>query len=109
MWVLNKKYNEGSLFGKWFELSDYANYEEFLVAIKEFHKDEEDPEFMFQDYECSTFIEALGLISGYYLSKEIYNISDLIANLNYDYEVLDSILRLFWNNRFKRCYKQNKR
>ncbi|OWP74659.1 antirestriction protein ArdA [Flavobacterium oreochromis] len=42
-----QKYNEGSLFGKWFELSDYADYDDFLEAIKELHKDEEDPEFMF--------------------------------------------------------------
>ena len=92
-----KKYNEGSLFGKWFELSDYADYDEFLEAIKELHKDEGDPEFMFQDYECPKFIETLGLISECYLSKEIYNIASLISDLNYDYEVLDSFFDCFGN------------
>ena len=33
------KYNNGSLFGKWLDLSDYSD------------KDEQEPEFMFQDYE----------------------------------------------------------
>lgn len=45
------KYNEGSLFGKWMQLSDYSDLDEFIEACKELHKDEEDPEFMFQDWE----------------------------------------------------------
>lgn len=45
------KYNAGSLFGKWFNLSDFADKDEFMEACKELHKDEEDPEFMFQDRE----------------------------------------------------------
>lgn len=44
------KYNEGSLDGKWLNLEDYKNVEEFLDAAKELHKDEEDPELMFQDF-----------------------------------------------------------
>ena len=46
-----KKYNEGSIFGEWLDLSDYSDKEEFLQACAELHKDETDPEFMFQDYE----------------------------------------------------------
>ena len=46
-----KKYNEGSLYGKWMKLSDYADKDEFYKACAELHKDEEDPEFMFQDWE----------------------------------------------------------
>ena len=46
-----KKYNEGSIFGKWMTLSDYADFDEFEEACKELHKDEEDPEFMCQDIE----------------------------------------------------------
>ena len=45
------KYNSGSLFGKWLDLSDYSDKDEFMEACRELHKDEEDPEFMFQDYE----------------------------------------------------------
>lgn len=45
------KYNDGSIFGKWLTLSDYADKDEFYEACKELHKDEEDPELMFQDWE----------------------------------------------------------
>lgn len=45
------KYNAGSLEGKWLTLSDYANKAEFIAACRELHKDEADPELMFQDWE----------------------------------------------------------
>lgn len=45
------KYNNGNLFGEWMNLNDYSDYDEFYKACKELHKDEDDPEFMFQDYE----------------------------------------------------------
>ena len=45
------KYNNGSLFGAWLDLSDYLNKEDFYEACRELHKDEEDAEFMFQDWE----------------------------------------------------------
>lgn len=45
------KYNNGSIDGKWLNLADYANRDEFYAACRELHKDEADPEFMFQDYE----------------------------------------------------------
>lgn len=45
------KYNEGSLKGEWLDLEDYADKDEFYKACKELHDDEDDPEFMFQDWE----------------------------------------------------------
>jgi antirestriction protein len=45
------KYNGGSIAGKWLDLEDYADKDEFLKAAAELHKDEADPEFMFQDFE----------------------------------------------------------
>lgn len=45
------KYNNGSLYGKWLNLSNYKDNEEFYDACRELHQDETDPEFMFQDYE----------------------------------------------------------
>lgn len=45
------KYNDGSIDGKWIDLTDYSNYEDFVDACRELHKDEKDPEFMVQDYE----------------------------------------------------------
>ena len=58
-----KKYNEGSIYGEWLNLSDYSNYEELLQAMQELHQDEDDPEFMIQDYECSEFFIKQKLIS----------------------------------------------
>ena len=46
-----RKYNDGSIKGKWLDLSDYLDADEFYTACKELHKDESDPEFMFQDWE----------------------------------------------------------
>ena len=45
------KYNNGSIKGSWLNLADYADREEFLAACADLHKDEHDPEFMFQDHE----------------------------------------------------------
>jgi antirestriction protein len=46
-----RKYNEGSLKGKWLDLEDYSDEEDFYKACAELHEDEEDPEFMFQDWD----------------------------------------------------------
>jgi antirestriction protein len=45
------KYNAGSITGKWLSLEDYSDKDAFLEACHKLHKDEADPEFMFQDYE----------------------------------------------------------
>ena len=45
------KYNNGSILGQWLNLGDYSDLAEFYKACKELHADEQDPEFMFQDYE----------------------------------------------------------
>lgn len=45
------KYNAGSIKGAWLNLEDYGDVQEFLTAAAELHKDEADPELMFQDFE----------------------------------------------------------
>lgn len=45
------KYNAGSINGAWLDLENYSDKEAFLAACAELHKDETDPELMFQDYE----------------------------------------------------------
>lgn len=45
------KYNSGSIAGAWVDLERFADKDEFYQFCAELHKDEEDPEFMFQDYE----------------------------------------------------------
>lgn len=75
-----RKYNEGSLFGKWLQLSDYSDLEEFYEACKELHKDEEDMELMFQDWE--NIPEAL--IGECWLSENFFNLRDALDNLKDD-------------------------
>lgn len=106
-----KKYNEGSLFGEWLNLSDYSDFEELQEAMYELHKDEQDPEFMFQDYECSSLFKGLGLISECYISEDIYEIAETINNSNYDVEVLEAFADCFSENdiydiisRVNECY-----
>jgi len=81
------KCNNGSLYGKWLDLVSYSDYDELLEAMKKLHKDENDPEFMFQDYENCSFFEKLGLIGENYFSDEIYEIAEQINNSSYDFEV----------------------
>lgn len=45
------KYNDGNLFGKWLDVDDYQDISDFYDACTELHADEQDPEFMFQDWE----------------------------------------------------------
>ena len=53
------KYNSGSLYGKWFDLDDYTSYDDFIDDALEYHKDEEDPELDFQDYELEDDFDKL--------------------------------------------------
>lgn len=45
------KYNNGSIQGAWLDLEDYADKDSFLEACRDLHKDESDPELMYQDFE----------------------------------------------------------
>ena len=46
------KYNRGSLGGSWVDIERFAgDRNEFLAYCAEIHKDEHEPEFMFQDFE----------------------------------------------------------
>lgn len=45
------KYNSGSIAGAWLDLESFTDKEDFYKACAELHKDEADPEYMFQDYE----------------------------------------------------------
>ena len=46
-----RKYNNGSLFGLWLDITKFNDYDEFIDVCRQLHADEEDPELMFQDYE----------------------------------------------------------
>ena len=72
------RYNNGSLFGKWLDLSDYSDKDEFLEACRELHKDEQDPEYMFQDYE--NIPETLFSESS--LSEKFFELRDATENMD---------------------------
>ena len=45
------KYNNGSLYGMWIDLSTFEEYADFIKFCSRLHADEADAELMFQDYE----------------------------------------------------------
>ena len=64
------KYASGSIAGKWLQLSKYESKNEFLQMCKKLHKDESDPEFMFQDYENVSD----SMIGESFISDEIWKV-----------------------------------
>ena len=90
-----KKYNEGSIFGKWLKLSDYSDFDELQTAMRELHNSEDDPEFMFQDYEMASLFEQLGLISECSISPQIYEVIEKIESSDYSLEVIESFVDCF--------------
>lgn len=46
-----KKYNNGSIMGAWIDLEKCSDADEFFAVCRKLHKDENDPEFMFQDFQ----------------------------------------------------------
>lgn len=77
-----RKYNEGSIFGKWFELSEFYNKDDFYQACADLHNDEDDPEFMFKDWENIPD----GLISECWLSDKIFEVIEKIKSLDDNYQ-----------------------
>lgn len=73
-----RKYNEGSIFGEWLELSDYSDRQEFYEACAELHSDEQDPEFMFQDYEDIPE----GLIGESWISENLFDVLEALKNMD---------------------------
>ena len=72
------KYNEGSIFGKWFDLSDFSDIKDFYDACRQLHNDEQDPELMFQDWENIPD----GLIGESWLSENFFEIAEKISGLS---------------------------
>lgn len=91
-----KKYNEGNnnkLDGKWLNMSDYDSYDDFIVACKELHKDEDDPEFMFQDFDFDSEVRLVlkQLVSESHVDPQAWDVFEL------DSEELTYVLAT-WDN-----------
>lgn len=84
------KYNNGAIQGAWIDLTDYTDSESFYQACAELHKDESDPEFMFQDFEG--FPKDLYSESGNI--DAIYEYIDFLNETHLSQEVVDAGLSL---------------
>lgn len=84
------KYNNGSIFGAWLDLTKYEDAEDFYKACAELHNDEQDPEFMYQDFEgfpSSLYCEAGGI-------AQIYEYIDAVRDSNLPDGVIDAGLAI---------------
>jgi antirestriction protein len=81
-----QKYNNGSLFGKWLDLEDYVDLDDFFEACQELHKDEDDPELMFQDFEDIPD----ALIDESWITEDIFD----YINFDGDRDALDAFMTL---------------
>lgn len=95
------KYNCGSIFGKWFDLTEFDGREDFYEACQALHADEWDAEFMFQDWEGipSQFVSESSIdwdfIAAYKRAEEEGREAAFIAWAEYtgecDYDVFDDV------------------
>ena len=74
------KYNCGSIFGMWLDLTTFADYDEFCAVCRFLHRDEDDPELMCQDYE--NFPEVW--YSEDIMSEDIFDLIQEFAELDED-------------------------
>jgi antirestriction protein len=90
------KYNNGSIAGAWITLSDYNDAEQFIDACKELHKDEADPELMFQDFDDihkNYQKECIDLEEVYYYVNACLSDNKDVIDAGLDCEIpLDSIM-----------------
>jgi antirestriction protein len=87
------KYNSGSIEGAWIDVTE-LDKDEFYSKCKELHKDEEDPEFMFQDWETIDLLK--DFISEGGTDKEFWELKEQIKDLsNEQIEALTAYQNLF--------------
>lgn len=86
-----KKYNEGSLFGEWMDLDDYEDVDSFYKACRELHKDEKDPELMFQDVEYEHEWEH-GLYSECCAPAEYWEIKEALEDEHVEDDLFDAYI-----------------
>ena len=96
-----KKYANGSINGAWIDLDDHLCKDDFLDACRELHGEEDDPEFMFQDWEGIPS----GLISESHISPECWDVLEAYDEFSED--AVNAYCYLFgeWDkDKFQACY-----
>ena len=86
------KYNNGSIAGAWIDLENLSQ-EEFYLKCKELHKDETDPEFMYQDFECDEIFK--GMISEYGIDPKFWELKETLENTEIDLDALTAYKAIF--------------
>ena len=84
------KYNCGSIAGQWIHLDEFTDKDEFYSACQKLHKDELDPELMFQDWENVPE----QFIGESWLSDEFWEYMELLDNSHLDHEAINAGLEL---------------
>lgn len=87
-----KKYNNGNLAGEWIDITDFADWTEFVEYCQNLHADEEEPELMFQDYDnmpkgielCEDTFELLQEYSNHENQEALNAFIELYGYLNID-------------------------
>lgn len=88
------KYNAGSIDGAWLDLDDYSDKEEFLEACAKLHNEENDPEFMFQDFEAENSIEEEFYCESYISEKYWTEYKDAIEDCHIDLDIVGEYINL---------------
>jgi len=72
------KYNNGSIFGKWIDLTLVDSKEELYEICLAIHADETDPELMFQDFQSINS----SLIGESWISDEYFELREILEKIN---------------------------
>jgi antirestriction protein len=86
------KYNNGSIAGAWIDLENLSK-DEFYSKCQELHKDEIDPEFMYQDWECDEIFK--GMISEHGIDDKFWELKETLENTKIDLEALTAYQAIF--------------
>ena len=83
------KYNDGYISGAWLDICNYSTAKELVEAMRDIHKDEEDPEYMIHDLE--EHAEALGIAEidmGIEEWEEIYEALEALEESHLDIDIV---------------------
>ena len=91
------KYNNGSIYGRWIDLTLVNSKDELYEICLAIHSDENDPELMFQDFQCIDD----SLIGESFISDDYFQLRDIINKIN----EMDTKELIYLNNTY--CQENN--